>query len=159
MGKSAKFYKKPTLKEKQGSSGKSRSSASAPVSQFGLLPSSSNGSGSAKEAAVKKAAVSSKAVQKRQILEEKTKRKVEATNAPKPVFRPADEAISTSRSKQSATQEPEVDGMDDDEDDEDMDDTADAIKRRPRTKHRKDWGPMPKEMGIDYLRQWDSRAR
>lgn len=38
-----------------------------------------------------------------------------------------------------------------------VDGEAEVIKRRPRNRQRKDWGPMPKEMGIDYMKQWDSR--
>ncbi|ETS61051.1 hypothetical protein PaG_04989 [Moesziomyces aphidis] len=143
MGKSSKFYKKPSLKEKQAAQGKVRSSASSSA-----LASSSSAP-VFKQVAVQKAALSGKALEKRQMLEQKSRQKEEATRASKPVFRKPGTVPS------AVDQEEDED---DDEDDEDMaDDGEEQIKRRPRNRQRKDWGPMPKQMGIDYLRQWDSR--
>ncbi|CBQ70503.1 conserved hypothetical protein [Sporisorium reilianum SRZ2] len=137
MGKSSKFYKKPSLKEKQTAQGKVRSStAIASTSSAPVF----------KQVAVQKAALTGKALEKRQILEQKSRQKEEATRAAKPVFRQA--ATTSSRFEQD----------DEEGDDDDMaEDDAEVIKRRPRTRQRKDWGPMPKEMGIDYMKQWDSR--
>ncbi len=100
-----------------------------------------------KQTAIKKAALSGKALEKRQVLEEKSRQKEEATRAAKPVFR---QAGTTSSQSQASRAEEEGEGMEDDD--------ADVIKRRPRNRQRRDWGPMPKEMGIDYLKQWDSRS-
>ncbi|UTT93289.1 hypothetical protein NDA17_007383 [Ustilago hordei] len=142
MGKSSKFYKKPTLKEKQATQGKARSSVSA-ITSTSSTP-------VFKQVAVKKAALTGKALEKRQVLEQKSRQKEEATRAPKPVFRQAG-ATPTST---AAAQDEESEG-----EDEDMaDDGTEQIKRRPRNRQRKDWGPMPKEMGIDYLKQWDNRC-
>lgn len=120
------------MKEKQSASGKARSSTSAPVSAIKT------------QDAVKKA-VTGKAAEKRQHLEEKTRRKEEATRAPKPVF-------SGSRD----ITEPIAEAAPNFDSDEELE-QEETIKRRPRTKQRKDWGPMPKDVGVDYLRQWDSR--
>lgn len=140
MGKSSKFYKKPSLKEKQAVQGKKRSSTSSSAT---ALPSNAP---IFKQVAVKKGALTGKALEKRQVLEQKSRQKEEATRAPKPVFRQAGAGLATSR-------------VDEDEEDEDgMEDEGEQIKRRPRTRQRKDWGPMPKEMGIDYLKQWDNRS-
>lgn len=138
MGKSAKFYKKPSLKEKQSGAGKSRSSASTPAAAVVKT----------KDAA--KRAVTGEALQKRQQLEEKARRKEEATRAPKSVFRPQ------AANGRDASAEPIDNEHRTADSDEEMD-QGDTIKRRPRTKQRKDWGPMPKDVGVDYLRQWDSR--
>lgn len=143
MGKSSKFYKKPSLKEKQAAQGKVRSSASS------LAGTPTSNAPVFKQVAIKKAALSGKALEKRQELEEKSRKKEEATRAAKPVFRQAGTTSSQSQASR-AQQEDEDEGMEDDD--------ADVIKRRPRNRQRRDWGPMPKEMGIDYLKQWDSRS-
>lgn len=39
-----------------------------------------------------------------------------------------------------------------------VEEDGEQIKRRTRNRQRRDWGPMPKEMGIDYLKQWDNRS-
>lgn len=141
MGKSSKFYKKPSLKEKQAVQGKVRSSASSAAA----AATSSSTAPVFKQVAIKKAALTGKALEKRQALKKKSRDKEEATRAAKPVFRQAGTATRTAD--------------DDEEEDQDMgEDEADVIKRRPRNRQRKDWGPMPKEMGIDYLKQWDSRS-
>lgn len=135
MGKSSKFYKKPSLKEKQAAQGKVRSSAS----------SSTTAAAPVFNQVVKKAELTGKALEKRQILEQKSRQKEEATRAPKPVFR------------QSGATPARVDEAD--EEDEEMGaEEGEQIKRRPRNRQRRDWGPMPKEMGIDYLKQWDNRS-
>lgn len=95
-----------------------------------------------------KKAVTSKAIEKRHQLEQAARQKEEATRAPKPVFQ-----AGTSTSSRKAANYEEADIA---ESDEDMN-QKESFKRRPRTKQRKDWGPMPKEVGVDYLRQWDSR--
>ncbi|CDR99158.1 uncharacterized protein SPSC_04567 [Sporisorium scitamineum] len=141
MGKSSKFYKKPSLKEKQAAQGKVRSSAAT---------ASTSSAPVFKQVAIQKAALTGKALEKRQILEQRSRQKEEATRAAKPVFRQA----ATSSTPTTASRFEQDQG----EDDADMvEDDAEVIKRRPRNRQRKDWGPMPKEMGIDYMKQWDSR--
>ncbi|GAC97167.1 hypothetical protein PHSY_004752 [Pseudozyma hubeiensis SY62] len=139
MGKSSKFYKKPSLKEKQAVQGKVRSSTSSSAGA------SSSSAPVFKQGAIKKAALTGKALEKRQALEQKSREKEEATRAAKPVFRQGG-AVS------SIEQEDQNNDLDMAEDD------ADVIKRRPRNRQRKDWGPMPREVGIDYLKQWDNRS-
>ncbi|EST06301.1 hypothetical protein PSEUBRA_004186 [Kalmanozyma brasiliensis GHG001] len=144
MGKSSKFYKKPSLKEKQAVQGKVRSSTSSSASA------SASSAPVFKQVAVKKAALTGKALEKRQVLEQKSRQKEEATRAAKPVFRQAGASATTSRASIAQEEDEEDEGMEEEDDD--------LIKRRPRNRQRKDWGPMPKEMGIDYLKQWDSRS-
>lgn len=144
MGRSSKFYKKPSLKDKQAAQGKVRSSASSSANA------SSSNAPVFKQAAVKKAALTGKALEKRQVLEQKSRQKEEATYAPKPVFRQAGPGATSVASAAAGAAE--------EEEDDAMDDNAETIKRRPRNRQRKDWGPMPKEMGIDYLKQWDNRS-
>ncbi|KAJ9477606.1 hypothetical protein PHBOTO_001195 [Pseudozyma hubeiensis] len=139
MGKSSKFYKKPSLKEKQAVQGKVRSSASS------FAGASGSSAPVFKQVAIKKAALTGKALEKRQALEQKSREKEEATRAAKPVFRHGGNPSSIEQK--------------DPNDDLDMaEDDAEVIKRRPRNRQRKDWGPMPREVGIDYLKQWDNRS-
>ncbi|KIS71192.1 uncharacterized protein UMAG_01100 [Mycosarcoma maydis] len=138
MGKSSKFYKKASLKEKQAGQGKLRSSASSSAGT------SSSNAQVFKQVAIKKAALTGKALEKRQALEQKSREKEEATRAAKPVFRQAGPA-------------PRTEDVDD-EDQHKLGEHSEVIKRRARNRQRKDWGPMPKDMGIDYLKQWDSRS-
>ena len=132
MGRSAKFYKKPSLKEKQAlSAAKPRSTASSDAKE------------AARDSAIKRSAESA---QKRLA---KAKERLEAEMAKsKPHFRLA--------GKVQEEEEEEVD-MQDDDGQQQQD--ADKPKRRPRRRQRRDYGPMPKDMGIDYLAQWDSRAK
>ncbi|SPO22592.1 uncharacterized protein UTRI_01270 [Ustilago trichophora] len=141
MGKSSKFYKKPSLKEKQAAQGKMRSSAS----------SSTTAAAPVFKQVVKKTALTGKALEKRQVLEQKSRQKEEATRAAKPVFRQSGVTPVATASRNAVEEEEEYD-------DEMADDGTEQIKRRPRNRQRKDWGPMPKEMGIDYLKQWDNRS-
>ncbi|SNX82484.1 uncharacterized protein MEPE_01190 [Melanopsichium pennsylvanicum] len=139
MGKSSKFYKKPSLKEKQTAQGKVRSSTASATTASASAP--------VFKQVVKKAVLTGKALEKRQALEEKSRQKEEATRAAKPVFRQAG-AMPTRAESHDGDEEQDDEGMKGEE----------QIKRRPRNRQRKDWGPMPKEMGIDYLKQWDNRS-
>ncbi|KAN0060718.1 hypothetical protein ACQY0O_007376 [Thecaphora frezii] len=145
MGKSAKFYKKPTLREKQSLV---KSSTASPGSSSSKQRSSAFSSDAGKKAAA--VVEGSKAAR---VHAQKAKERLEAEEAAKPKFGQLKVAPSSRGGAQNQ-------GASDDDGDLEMeDDDEEVIKRRPRNRNRKDWGPMPKEMGIDYVKLWDNRSK
>ncbi|PWN47136.1 hypothetical protein IE53DRAFT_390733 [Violaceomyces palustris] len=167
MGKSAKFYKKPTLKEKQLES-KNRSSASSSTFSTSakdraittVSHSLKKSTRAKQEVVVSGRPSDSKGKDRRQgegkpVVEVNSSSRFKARG---PDFRPSVGGIRKEEVGRARVVGGEDEEMMEDEEEEQDEEEGDKPKRRFRSKlNKKNYGPMPKDMGIDYVGLWNKR--